>query len=78
MSKSGKKDGAKISRFTVIGFTRRGQTIQRHNTVCVGHHYAQTNTNKINKICFLLRTTGDKDEHNNVNTTPPKLLIGFL
>ena len=21
----------------------------KHNTICVGHHYAQTNTNNINK-----------------------------
>jgi hypothetical protein len=53
-----------MSQFTVIGHTRRRQTMQRHNTVCVGHHYAQTNTNNVNKICFLLRTTGGKDEQN--------------
>ena len=22
------------------------QTVRKHNTICVGHHYAQTNTNK--------------------------------
>jgi len=21
----------------------------KHNTICVGHHYAQTNTNKVNR-----------------------------
>jgi len=27
-----------------IGYTRRRQTKQKHNTICVGHHYTQTNT----------------------------------
>jgi hypothetical protein len=30
-----------------IGYTRRRKTKQRHNTICVGHHYAQA----INVIC---------------------------
>ena len=25
-----------------IGYTRRRQTIQKHNTLCVGHQYTQT------------------------------------
>jgi hypothetical protein len=29
--------------------TRRIQTKQKHNTICVGHHYMQTNTNIANK-----------------------------
>ena len=29
--------------------TRRRKTEQKHNTICVGHHYKQTNTNNINK-----------------------------
>jgi len=33
-----------------IGYTRRRITEQKHNTICVGHHYKQTNTNNINKI----------------------------
>ena len=28
--------------------TRRRQTKQKYNTICVGHHYTQTNTNKVN------------------------------
>ena len=24
--------------------------MQKHNTICVGHHYTQTNTNNVNKI----------------------------
>ena len=27
--------------------TRRRQTKQKHNTICVGHHYAQTNANNL-------------------------------
>ena len=26
--------------------TRRGITKQKHNTICVGHHYVQINSNK--------------------------------
>jgi len=47
-----------------IGYTRRRKTKQKHNTICVGHHYMQTYTNNINKTCFLLQTTGGKDEPN--------------
>jgi hypothetical protein len=32
-----------------IGYTRRRQTKQKHNTLCVGHHYRQTNTYNVNK-----------------------------
>ena len=32
-----------------IGYTRRGKTKQKHNTICVGHQYAKTNTNNVNK-----------------------------
>jgi len=31
------------------GYSRRGQTKRKHNTICVGHHYTQTNTNNVNK-----------------------------
>jgi hypothetical protein len=33
-----------------IGYTRRRKTKQKHNTICVGHHYTQTKTNYVNKI----------------------------
>ena len=45
-------------------------TIQRnwqhraHNTICVGHHHTQANTNNVNKTLALLQTTGGKDEPN--------------
>ena len=35
-----------------------------HYTICVGHHYAETNTNNVNKAWTLLQKTGDKDEQN--------------
>jgi phage-related protein len=44
--------------------TRRRQTKQKLNTICVGHHYEQTNTNNLNKTLALLQTTGGKDEQN--------------
>jgi len=28
-----------------LGHTRRRQTKQKQNTICVGHHYLQRNTN---------------------------------
>ena len=33
-----------------IVHTRRRQPKQKHNAICVGHHYMQTNTNNVNKI----------------------------
>jgi hypothetical protein len=47
-----------------IGHTRRRQTKQKHNTICVGHHYTQTNTNNVNNTWSLLQTTGGKEEPN--------------
>jgi len=32
-----------------IGYTGRRKTKQKHNTIYVGHFYAQTNTNNVNK-----------------------------
>ena len=32
-----------------IGYTRRRKTKQTYNTICVGQHYTQTNTNNINQ-----------------------------
>ncbi len=40
------------------------KTRQKQNTICVGHHYTQTNTNNVNKTRVLLQTTGGKDESN--------------
>ena len=56
------------SRETLIGYTRRRQTKQKHNTICVGHYHTQTNTNNVNKTWAHIQTTGGKDEPN-VNKT---------
>jgi hypothetical protein len=40
--------------------TQDDKTNQKHSTICVGHHYAQTNINNVNK------TTDGKDEPNSV------------
>jgi len=42
-----------------IGYTRPRKTKQKHNTICAGHHYTQTNTNNIRKYV-----------HPNIFTTP--------
>jgi len=44
-----------------IGYTKQRKTKQKHNTICVGHYYMQTNTNNVNKTRTLLQTTGGKD-----------------
>jgi hypothetical protein len=45
-------------------YIRRRKTKQNHDTICAEHHYAQTNTNNVNKTRALLQTTGGKDESN--------------
>ena len=47
-----------------IGYTRRRKTKQKHNTICVGYHYMQTNTNNVNNTSALLQTAGGKDKPN--------------
>ena len=39
----------------IKGAIKNGQhnTKIKHNTICVGHHYAQANTNNINKTWAL-------------------------
>ena len=41
-----------------IGYRRRIKAKQKHNTICDGHHYTETNTNNVNKAWALLQTTG--------------------
>ena len=43
------------------------KTKQKHNTIYVGHHYAQINTNGINKTWSLLQTTRGKEEPNKLD-----------
>ena len=45
------------------GHTTRRTTKQRHNTICIGHHYGQTYTNN---ICILLQRSGGNDVPNTV------------
>ena len=37
------------------------QDQEKHNTICDGKHYAQTNTNNVNKTRAPIQTTGGKD-----------------
>ena len=58
-----------------------GHEKQKHNTICVGHHYTQTNTNNVNKTWALLLkgklkmdnpeklTTNGTQDMKNKNTT---------
>jgi hypothetical protein len=48
-----------------IGYTRRNTPI--HNTMCVGHHYAQINTHNVSKTWALLQTTRGNDEPNKLD-----------
>jgi hypothetical protein len=64
MPKGQSKNGQ--SREIGIGYTRREQTKQKHNTICVGHHYTQANTNNATKTWTLLQIIRGKDEPNTV------------
>ena len=44
--------------------TKTKKTHKKTNTICAGHHYAQTHTNNINKTWALQQATGGKDEPN--------------
>ena len=46
------------------GHTRRRKSKLKHNTICVRHHYMQTNANNVNKTWALLQTTESKYEPN--------------
>jgi hypothetical protein len=58
------KGAIQIWQVRETGKTKKNKTKQKHNTICFGHHYAQTNTNNVNKTWSLLQTTGGKDEPN--------------
>ena len=55
-----------LEKLTTYGTQDEDKQNKKHNTICVGHQYSQTNTNNVNKKWALLQTTGGKDE--------PKLL----
>jgi len=56
-------------KLATYGTQKRRQTKQKHNTIRIGHHYPQTNTNNVNKTWFYLKTNT-----NNVNKTWALLL----
>ena len=37
---------------------------KKNDAICVGHRYAQANTNNVDRTCTILHTTGGKDESN--------------
>ena len=37
---------------------------KEYNTICVGHHNTQTNTNNVNRTWTPLQTIGGRDEQN--------------
>jgi hypothetical protein len=51
------------------GVQYRLKTIQKHNTIYIGHHYMLANTNNVYKTRALLQTTGGKDEPSQEKTT---------
>jgi hypothetical protein len=49
-TKKKKKQNSNNNKKTTTNKTKRRKKInQKHNTICVGHHYTQTNTNNVNK-----------------------------
>ena len=50
-----------------IGHTRRRKTKQKYNTICVGYHHTQTNTNNINKTWAFLQQLEVKTNQTNTN-----------
>ena len=44
--------------------TQNVEKQDKNTAQCVGHHYAQANTNNVNKTWALLQTTGGKDKPN--------------
>jgi hypothetical protein len=49
-------------KLATFGTQDKDKNKQIKNTICVGHHYAQANTNNINKTRVLLQATGCKHE----------------
>jgi len=45
-------------KLATLGIQDDDKQNKKHNTICVGHHYTQTNTNNVNKTWALLQTTG--------------------
>ena len=58
-TRRGKTQGTQDEEKHRVHKTKKNKT--SYNTICVEHHYAQTNTNNVNKTCALPQTTGGKD-----------------
>jgi len=54
---------SKINTKTTL-VTQGTQDEEKHNTICLGHHYRQTNTNNANATWALLHTPGGNNEPN--------------
>jgi hypothetical protein len=50
--------------------TRRRQTKQQLNAICVEHHYTQATKIDVNKTRDLLQTTEGRDESNSFYSEP--------
>jgi hypothetical protein len=58
--------------------TRRIQTKQKHNTICVRHHYPQTSIDNVNKTLAFLQITGGKDELQSVREMRQSLVVACV
>jgi len=48
-------------KLATLGTQDKEKQNKKHNTICVGHHYMQSNINNVNKTRALLQTTGGKE-----------------
>ena len=60
-----------------IEYTRLRKVRQKHNILCVEHHYVETNTNSVNKTCALLQTTEGNIVFRSPGQRPCELLPSF-
>jgi hypothetical protein len=51
------------------------QCEEKHNTICVGHHYTQANISNVNKTWTLLQTTRGKVEPNQSTANHKNVLL---
>jgi hypothetical protein len=45
-----------------LGAQEEDKRKKKHNTICVGHYYAQADAYYVSKTCTLLQKVGGKDE----------------
>jgi hypothetical protein len=46
--------------------TKTKRRKQKHNTICVWHHYTQAEKNNVNMTLATLQISGGKDEHSSL------------